>query len=97
MNIELKKTLRELRLIRILVDRGSYDAVYPEPVQREMVFTVLDTAITALIGKEGDTGETDYPLAAAQEVCRYFEDGDYAGLLANAARLTSAGLALGDE
>lgn len=95
--MEYDNLLCKLQIIRIQVERGSHDEWLIDPDDRtsdtpvRMALTVLDTAIAGL------TGNTDYPRQCAEDILTYFKTKDCAGLLENAARLTSAGLALGDE
>lgn len=89
--------LCKLQLTYIQVERGYHNwwLIDPEtpasyaPVRIALV--VLDTAIAGL------TGNTDYPRQCAEDIVEYFKVRDCAGLLADAARLTSAGLPKGDE
>ena len=95
--MEYDNLLCKLQIIHIQVERGVHNWWLIDPDDRtsdtpvRMALTVLDTAIAGL------TGNTDYPRQCAEDILAYFKTKDCAGLLANAARLTSAGLALGDE
>lgn len=95
--MEYDNLLCKLQIIHIQVERGSHDDWLIDPDDRtsdtpvRMAVEVLKTAIIGL------TGGTDYPRQCAEDIVEYFKAKDCAGLLANAARLTSAGLALGDE